>query len=139
MSTHHEVGVDVEWLGRRRALDAIVDSLHPGESLELAQTGSVHDPRAVLQCWTRKEAYLKALGTGLRVAPDTFRVSARPGDPPCVLEPAVDDTDHIWTVRDLDCGEDYSAVVVAEGAGFRCGASRCRRIETQALPNRVLT
>lgn len=116
VSAHHEVGVDVESHRTRRGFDTIVASLHPGERRDLTETGKANDPRAILQCWTRKEAYLKALGTGLQVEPHTFQVSAHPDHPPRVLQPCAIDTAESWSMHDLNCGADYSGAVVAEGS-----------------------
>lgn len=73
------VGVDVERLDARleqaeelARLAARV--LTPEESEELEALARAARPRAFLQLWARKEALLKALGTGLSLEPDTVEV-----------------------------------------------------------------
>jgi len=70
-----EIGVDLERVRALPDLDALArQCLARSELDELA--GLADDARslAFLQRWTRKEACLKALGTGLRVEPSTFAV-----------------------------------------------------------------
>lgn len=45
-------------------------------------------PQGFFNCWTRKEAYVKALGAGLQIPLDSFEVSLRPEDPPRFLRVA---------------------------------------------------
>ena len=62
-----EVGVDVEAVDdgddRRERLAARL--LAPGERVAFEALAADDRPRALAACWTRKEAHLKALGTGL--------------------------------------------------------------------------
>ena len=67
-------------------------------------------------CWTRKEAYVKAVGKGLSLPLRDFDVSLKPGDPPKLLstrpDPAVAGR---WHMAALDFGSEYAAAVVVEG------------------------
>ncbi len=87
---------DIDWLeiGRRYFAPAEVD--------EIAALPSGLRLRAGYACWTRKEAYLKALGMGLSSALDTFQVNVRPDDPPRLVHVAGDrDEPGRWTFADL--------------------------------------
>ncbi|HKX39512.1 MAG TPA: 4'-phosphopantetheinyl transferase superfamily protein [Burkholderiaceae bacterium] len=68
-----EIGVDVEV---PRALDDAFElaarNFTPHECAELAEAAPDARARTFLRCWTRKEACLKALGSGLSIAPETF-------------------------------------------------------------------
>jgi 4'-phosphopantetheinyl transferase len=86
------IGVDVEALPEERALDDLASVLHPGEQAELAALPAEQRVAAFARLWTRKEAYLKGLGTGLGRDPgaDYLGTTGRAPTPPG------------WTVADLD-------------------------------------
>jgi len=67
-------------------------------------------------CWTRKEAYIKALGVGLSLPLDSFDVSLTP-DEPAVLREARPDPNEAsrWTLISLDIQPDYACAVAVEG------------------------
>src|SRR6202043_334775 len=73
-------------------------------------------PRALqaegfFNCWTRKEAYIKALGEGLQVPLDSFEVSLDPREPAALLH----GTDGRWSLRALQPASDYVAAIAADG------------------------
>jgi 4'-phosphopantetheinyl transferase len=57
-----EVGADIERIGRAESLESMV---HPREAEELRLAAAEDRPVAATRLWTRKEAYLKGLGTGV--------------------------------------------------------------------------
>ncbi|MET4924703.1 4'-phosphopantetheinyl transferase superfamily protein [Streptomyces sp. PSRA5] len=59
------VGVDVERLPGRRTVELCLARLHPREREELLRVPRAERPLEFCRLWTRKEAYLKAVGTGL--------------------------------------------------------------------------
>lgn len=71
-------------------------------------------------CWTRKEAFVKAVGLGLSFPLNRFSVSLTPGQPAALLDVA---EDHLaikkWTMASLDVGVDYSAALVFEGRNVK--------------------
>jgi 4'-phosphopantetheinyl transferase len=76
------VGVDVEWMKRlpdAGKLAARFFSERERGSLAALPADQVQE--AFYLCWTRKEAYLKALGTGLATTLGGFSVSLAPGEP----------------------------------------------------------
>ncbi|MEU3774622.1 4'-phosphopantetheinyl transferase superfamily protein [Streptomyces sp. NPDC032472] len=73
-SEHAAVGVDVE----RVPPSALPGALHPEEEAELALLAPADRPAAFARAWTRKEAVLKALGTGLQNDPTTLLVGTAP-------------------------------------------------------------
>jgi 4'-phosphopantetheinyl transferase len=71
------IGVDVE---RLRPIDDAHElaqrNYTPSECEQLAQTPPVDRDLAFLRCWTRKEACLKAIGSGFSIPPETFEAGA---------------------------------------------------------------
>ncbi|MER5830711.1 4'-phosphopantetheinyl transferase superfamily protein [Streptomyces sp. NPDC002130] len=59
------VGADIERLPAPEVVSALTVTLHPREAAELAACPPDRRPAAFARLWTRKEAYLKGLGTGL--------------------------------------------------------------------------
>ncbi|MBV9167977.1 MAG: 4'-phosphopantetheinyl transferase superfamily protein, partial [Solirubrobacterales bacterium] len=74
-----EVGVDVELI-REDVLADRAERHFLSEREQAALAGLPYEPRlrAIFQCWTAKEAYLKASGLGLRVAMADLDVSLLP-------------------------------------------------------------
>jgi 4'-phosphopantetheinyl transferase len=66
LSLEHDVGVDVEQLDRRVEIDQLAPSVFSlSERSELARLGTEQKRERFFQLWTLKEAYIKAVGTGL--------------------------------------------------------------------------
>lgn len=82
LSRDQELGADVEIL--RAMPDALSISEHffaDGEREVLRRVPEDEVPYAFFCCWTRKEAYLKAIGEGLAVPLDRFEVTLYPAEP----------------------------------------------------------
>lgn len=60
------------------------------------------DPLAFFLCWTRKEAFSKAVGEGLSLSLDRYRVTCTPDDPARIVEIDGNETEAAaWSVFDL--------------------------------------
>jgi 4'-phosphopantetheinyl transferase len=122
-----EVGVDVEQYAPNRADLAVAE--HYFSPAELARLRALPEdvrPRAFFNCWTRKEAYIKALGMGLAVPLDSFDVSLAPDEPAALLRAAVTAEQGAWQLRHLELGEEYIGALAAAGAGWRFELRRWR-------------
>lgn len=74
ISTSGPLGIDVEPLARAASLTGCESTFcHPQE---IAALPDQHDARSrrLLEIWTAKEAFLKALGTGFLTPPETVRI-----------------------------------------------------------------
>lgn len=83
---HREVGVDVESVRPLEDADAIAARFFsPRENAEYRSLQPAHRPRGFFNCWTRKEAFIKATGDGLAHPLDAFDVTLTPDAPARIL------------------------------------------------------
>jgi 4'-phosphopantetheinyl transferase len=75
--------------------------------------GTTNEALAFFNAWTRKEAFLKALGDGLARPLDSFEVSLLPEDAPRLLR--IDDHPaQGWQLHALEPAPGYIAALVVE-------------------------
>lgn len=84
VSADTELGVDIEWI---RLLKEDISSRYfsASECDVLHALPEAEQPRAFFECWTRKEAYIKASGEGLSIPLNSFDVAFGPGAAPRFL------------------------------------------------------
>lgn len=75
---HCEIGVDAELLVAPSTAVELGSAFTPAEQAELSRLRGSAFARAATRLWTRKEAYLKALGTGLLRDPSRDCIGTRP-------------------------------------------------------------
>lgn len=108
----HEVGVDVEHIKADFETEGIAERFFsPLEVQTLQALQEEEKPAAFFRCWTRKEAYIKAIGSGLSHPLDSFDVTLVPG------EPAALSRAEGWSLFDLEFEPDYAAALAVEGSG----------------------
>jgi 4'-phosphopantetheinyl transferase len=77
----HEIGVDVERVREIPDMDRIAHRFFAlDECMVLDSLPSQDRAHAFYLAWTRKEAYVKAVGDGLHIPLDSFSVTLRPGE-----------------------------------------------------------
>lgn len=111
------VGVDIERV-RADPEDSLIvrQFFSPAEREEYFSVGDADKPRAFARLWTRKEAYLKALGEGLSKPLDSFTVgfTSRAYTHHALPLQTRGDTEP-WTVLGLDVACGYEAALAAPG------------------------
>uniref|UniRef100_C6E977 4'-phosphopantetheinyl transferase n=1 Tax=Geobacter sp. (strain M21) TaxID=443144 RepID=C6E977_GEOSM len=108
-----EVGVDLEEM--RSDLDFAPMArryFSPREQQELFSLPYQEQLPAFYRCWTRKEAYLKGIGTGFSQPSTCFDVSLLPGENPALLAHRItpEDADR-WRLHDLPVQPGYCAAI----------------------------
>jgi 4'-phosphopantetheinyl transferase len=114
------LGIDVERHRDMPQLPGIASRcFHAAEASELAALPMATRTAAFFDCWTRKEAVVKALGLGLSRTLSDFRVSLLPGQPARLLDwEASDECPENWALQALTPAAGYSCAVAAKGLSF---------------------
>jgi len=97
------VGVDVEVIRPLSDMEAIAKRFFSPLEYEMLQRVSAENrPSAFFNCWTRKEAYIKAEGLGLYIPLDSFAVSLAPSEPARFIQlPTNSDYAEAWSLHHL--------------------------------------
>lgn len=115
-SQGREVGIDIEAIREVRDADAIASHFFSRREQEAyLALDSGEKMLGFFNCWTRKEAFLKALGHGLSHPLDCFDVSLAPGEPAGILH--VKNTpgcDSGWSLDSFTPSPGFVAAVVTE-------------------------
>jgi 4'-phosphopantetheinyl transferase len=118
-SQGREIGVDVEVVRELRDADDVAAhffSARENETYLALQPGD--KPIGFFNCWTRKEAFIKALGDGLSYPLDRFDVSLAPGEPARILRVgSVRGEACDWAMHELALGPGLIGAVVAQKHG----------------------
>jgi 4'-phosphopantetheinyl transferase len=102
------IGCDIEWRNPELACPNVAQRLFaPDEYAALTALPPGEWVTGFFNCWTRKEAYVKALGLGLSYPLDAFAVSLAPGEPACFdrVEPG-------WTLVSFEPAPGFQAALV---------------------------
>lgn len=118
-----EVGVDVEYVRANLDVEALArHSFSRWEIEVLCNLPAAVRRAAFFNCWTRKEAFIKAHGEGLALGLDRFDVSLAPGEPAVLRRFEASPAElAIWSMRALEAPAGYKAALAVEGDGWELG------------------
>jgi 4'-phosphopantetheinyl transferase len=113
-----ELGVDVERIRSDRGfLEIATSHFTPEENAGIARLPEHRRLEGFFVCWTRKEAYLKAIGEGLARPLSSFRVGVSPLEACALIEDRLDGAAvERWRMRDVRAARGWVASLVEEGA-----------------------
>jgi 4'-phosphopantetheinyl transferase len=115
-SKNRNIGIDVEFMRHLADAQLIVD----GSFSEYEKTAYKSLPERVkheafFNCWTRKEAFIKAIGEGLNFPLDQFDVTITPGEPVRLLRVAGQlEEASKWTLTAFTPEADYKAALAVK-------------------------
>jgi len=114
------IGVDVEAM--RSDIDFTGIATHyfsPRENAVLRSLPPQQRCRCFFDCWTRKEAYIKAIGEGLSIPLDRFDVTNAPGEPARLIADRLDPMmSQRWTIQDLPSQDGHVAAAAVEATAI---------------------
>ncbi len=116
-TSSRELGIDIELTRPDFAREQIAEQFFSSrENIALRALPDAQHTLGFFNCWTRKEAYVKARGQGLSLPLDRFDVSLTPGEPAALLQTRDDPAETTnWTLRELHPGPGYIAALAVEG------------------------
>jgi 4'-phosphopantetheinyl transferase len=110
--TSPTIGIDVEQIEPSVPQERIAKHFFSAyEIAALRALPAADQTQGFFNCWTRKEAYVKAIGDGLQLPLDQFDVSLKPGEPAELLRAAGGTDPSPWVLRELKVGCGYAAAV----------------------------
>lgn len=126
-----ELGVDIEQHKERLEMEKIARRFFaPKEVDALLGLPASQRISGFYDCWSRKEAYIKAKGAGLHLPLNQFEVSLAPGKPARLLRALGDDDAGRWSLHSLDVGPGFSAALAVAESDVTL---RCRTFDEATL------
>lgn len=112
------VGVDVECINPNIEIKDIARNFFSkNEIVNLLQLPEQEQALGFFNCWTRKEAFIKAVGEGLSFPLDKFEVSLEPNTPARLLATDWDPKAVAqWSMFSMSPAKDFVGSLVIEGA-----------------------
>jgi 4'-phosphopantetheinyl transferase len=126
-----ELGVDLEQIRPIRDAEGVARSVFsPREMARFESLPETARQRAFYEAWTRKEAFLKALGDGLARPLDSFDVTFGPSEPPRLLQTLGDpDEARRFSLHALELEAGYVGAIAIPGDGWHLRHARWRWVE----------
>jgi 4'-phosphopantetheinyl transferase len=115
-----DVGVDIEVINESvRTEEVAKHFFSASEVAALARLPQSLRTAGFFNCWTRKEAYIKARGRGLSIPLDSFDVTLIPGEPAALIrsDDALDLSN--WKIENLQIDSGYAGAIVAAGHDWK--------------------
>lgn len=116
-----EVGIDVEQIRPDFAEEPIAERFFSQDEVAVFCDLESHEKKeAFFNCWTRKEAFIKATGKGVSFGLDNFDVCLVPGKSAALLSVKGDREEaRRWSLINLDIKPGYKAALAVEGHDWR--------------------
>lgn len=120
VAMHRELGIDIQAIAQVTEPESVARLVFSHAEISYLLSLDVHERQmAFAHIWVRKEAYIKALGTGFSRSTHTFSVSPTPGDIDALLQ---DNNNYQasteWRLMGIDAPAGYCAALAAAGRNW---------------------
>ncbi len=124
---NREVGIDLEYIHPVPDAEQVaLRFFSAGENATLQRLDKSQRLEGFFNCWTRKEAWVKALGDGLTQPLEQFDVSLVPGEPARLLRVARSPKQVTgWSLRSLAPAHGYVGALAVEGSDWHLECWQC--------------
>ncbi len=116
-----EIGIDLELIRQDLSDEKIAERFFSTCEVKRLRSLPKHlQKEAFFNCWTRKEAYIKARGDGLKLKLDQFSVSLDPGEPAELLSAQGGNQElSRWKLKELYPCRGFAGALAVEGHGWQ--------------------
>ena len=120
-SWNREVGIDLEFMREDLADEKVAERFFSQSEIKsLRELPAELRKQGFFDCWTRKEAYIKARGEGLSIPLDEFDVSLAPGEEAVLLRNHKDPGEVArWSMQSVAVPAGYVGALVASGRDWK--------------------
>jgi 4'-phosphopantetheinyl transferase len=122
VSNMQDIGVDIELIKPRTNLDAVAERCFSAAEYAVWQAlDKDQQPQAFYRLWTKKEAFVKAVGRGIALGLDQCEVQVEVHGQLCAI-PAEFGAASDWKVAELNIAKHVAAALITPAADFtlRC-------------------
>lgn len=114
ISRGNEVGIDIEKIRVLPDLDNLIETNFSCNERIFINGKKEEKQKRFFKFWTVKEAYLKAIGEGMRLAPDNIEFTVESNDYKLEAVKGVFELDD-WLFKDFSFAEDYVGTIAYKG------------------------
>jgi 4'-phosphopantetheinyl transferase len=118
---HVPIGIDIEYVHMMTDMDDVAAVMFSGAEIAVYKAlPDAQKAEGFFSCWTRKEAFIKAVGEGLSYPLADFDVTLKPDEPAKLLRIRDDiRADETWSLYDLHPASDFRAALAVRGHGWK--------------------
>ena len=110
----NEIGIDIEFMKKNIKYKELIKRFFSKKEIEdFLSLDEKYQKAAFFNGWSRKEAYIKAIGKGLSIPLDSFDVSIKPEEPAKIFS-INNQTNHHWNLMDSDIDKNYKSAFAIE-------------------------